>query len=150
VNKIRPRVRAWREADDSGASGITKRLLQHWGDTEQRDSNRRFFFCQLEAIETLIWLTEAPASEAVLRDGDRFRQDDLDGHADCVAGSQQSYVSTGLAFLEEYSADCAGADREKQAASACPRNARQLLHGASNHPAQASKTSSGKDRLAAC
>jgi type III restriction enzyme len=65
VNQIRPRVKAWREADYPGASGITKRLLQHWRDTEQRDSNRRFFFCQLEAIETLMWLTEAPASERV-------------------------------------------------------------------------------------
>ena len=65
VNQIRPRVEAWREADYPGASGITKRLLQHWRDTEQRDSNRRFFFCQLEAIETLIWLTEAPESERV-------------------------------------------------------------------------------------
>jgi len=65
VNQIRPRVKAWREAGYAGASGITKRLLQHWRDTEQRDSNRRFFFCQLEAIETLIWLTESPASERV-------------------------------------------------------------------------------------
>src|SRR6516164_6920541 len=65
VNKIRPRVKAWREADYPGASGITKRLLAHWRDPEQRDPNRRFFFCQLEAIETLIWLTEAPVSERV-------------------------------------------------------------------------------------
>jgi len=65
ANQIRPRVKAWREAEYPGASGITKRLLQHWRDPEQRDSNRRFFFCQLEAIETLIWLTEAPASERV-------------------------------------------------------------------------------------
>jgi len=65
VNQIRPRVKAWREADYPGASGITKRLLQHWRDTEQRDSNRRFFFCQSEAIETLMWTTEAPASERV-------------------------------------------------------------------------------------
>ena len=65
VNKIRLRVKAWREADYPGASGITKRLLAHWRDPEQRDSNRRFFFCQLEAIETLIWLTESPASERV-------------------------------------------------------------------------------------
>ena len=65
VNQIRPRVKAWREADYPGASGITKRLLQHWRDPEQRDSNRRFFFCQLEAIETLMWLTESPASERV-------------------------------------------------------------------------------------
>lgn len=65
VNKIRPRVNAWREADYPGSTGITNRLLMHWRDPEQRDSNRRFFFCQLEAIETLIWLTEAPASERV-------------------------------------------------------------------------------------
>ena len=65
VNKIRPRVKVWREADYQGSTGITKRLLAHWRDAEQRDSNRRFFFCQLEAIETLIWLTEGPASDRV-------------------------------------------------------------------------------------
>jgi type III restriction enzyme len=65
VNKIRPRVKAWREADYPGASGITKRLLKHWGDLEQREDVRRFFFCQLEAVETLVWLTEAPESDRV-------------------------------------------------------------------------------------
>lgn len=65
VNQIRPRVKAWREAGYPGVSGITKRLLEHWNDSETRDSNRRFFFCQLEAIETLIWLAEAPDSEKV-------------------------------------------------------------------------------------
>jgi type III restriction enzyme len=65
VNQIRPRVKAWREAEYPGASGISKRLLQHWRDPEQRDPNRRFFFCQLEAIETLMWLVEAPASDRV-------------------------------------------------------------------------------------
>src|SRR6266849_585608 len=65
VNQIRPRVKAWREADYPGASGITKHLLKHWWDPEQRDSDRRFFFCGLEAVETLIWLTEAPAADRV-------------------------------------------------------------------------------------
>ncbi len=64
VNKIRPRVKAWREAGYPGVTGITKRLLEHWQDPEER-KNRRFFFCQLEAIETLIWLTEAPAADKV-------------------------------------------------------------------------------------
>ena len=64
VNKIRPRVDAWRAADYPGASGITRRLIKHWRDTEQREG-RRFFFCQLEAIETLMWLTEAPESDRV-------------------------------------------------------------------------------------
>jgi type III restriction enzyme len=65
VNKIRPRVHAWRTAEYAGGTGITKRLLKHWRDTEQREDSRRFFFCQLEAIETLMWLAEAPESDRV-------------------------------------------------------------------------------------
>ncbi len=62
VNTIRPRIKKWREQGYPGVTGITKRLLQHWQDPEER-KDRRFFFCQLEAIETLIWLTEAPEAE---------------------------------------------------------------------------------------
>jgi type III restriction enzyme len=64
VNQIRPRVTTWREAGYPGVSAITKRLLDHWHDPEDFEA-RRFFFCQLEAVETLIWLTEAPAAERV-------------------------------------------------------------------------------------
>jgi type III restriction enzyme len=64
VNKIRPRVKAWREDGYGGVTGITKRLLNHWNNPEERE-HKRFFFCQLEAIETLIWLIEAPESEKV-------------------------------------------------------------------------------------
>jgi type III restriction enzyme len=67
VNQIRPRVTAWREHPTNpyaGVTGITKRLLEHWYDLEERQEHR-FFFCQLEAIETLIWLTEAPQAEKV-------------------------------------------------------------------------------------
>lgn len=62
VNKIRPRIKQWRENGYPGVTGITKRLLEHWQDPEER-KDRRFFFCQLEAIETLIWLTEAPEAD---------------------------------------------------------------------------------------
>jgi len=64
VNQIRPRVKAWREAGYPGVTSITKRLLEYWHDPEEFD-RRRFFFCQLEAVETLIWLTEAPPAERV-------------------------------------------------------------------------------------
>jgi type III restriction enzyme len=66
-NKIRPRVKAWREHPTNpyaGVTGITKRLLEHWNRPEERE-HKRLFFCQLEAIETLIWLVEAPESEKV-------------------------------------------------------------------------------------
>ena len=62
VNQIRPRVAAWREAGYAGVTGITRRLLEHWRDPEER-RDRRLFFCQLEAIETLIWLVEASPAE---------------------------------------------------------------------------------------
>ena len=64
VNRIRPRVKAWREAGYPGVTGITKRLLEHWTDPEEFET-RRFFFCQLEAVETLIWLAEAPAADKI-------------------------------------------------------------------------------------
>jgi type III restriction enzyme len=63
INQIRTRVKIWREAGYPGVTGITKRLLDHWHDPEERPL--KFFFCQIEAMETLIWLAEAPASERV-------------------------------------------------------------------------------------
>lgn len=63
VNTIRPRVRAWRENGYPGATGVTKTLLEHWHDPEVRAY--QFFFCELDAIETLIWLTEAPYADKV-------------------------------------------------------------------------------------
>jgi type III restriction enzyme len=62
VNQIRPRIAAWRDAGWPGATPVTRRLLEHWNDPEER-ADRRFFFCQLEAVETLIWLTEASAAD---------------------------------------------------------------------------------------
>ena len=77
VNEIRPRVRAWREAGYPGVTSITRKLLEYWTDPEEFES-RRFFFCQLEAAETLIWLTEAGENEKVgldiPGDGGAFRK----------------------------------------------------------------------------
>jgi type III restriction enzyme len=60
-NRIRERIRKWRSGGYSGITGITRRLLEHWNDREQRPF--QFFFCQLEAIETLIWLSEASPAD---------------------------------------------------------------------------------------
>ena len=61
VNIIRPRVRKWRASGYPNCTGTTSKLLKSWNDKERRQS--RLFFCQLEAIETAIWLAEAPDSE---------------------------------------------------------------------------------------
>src|SRR5574342_8641 len=54
VNQIRNRVDSWRKNNYPGITGITKKLLDFWNDKDQRE--HQFFFCQLEAIETIIWL----------------------------------------------------------------------------------------------
>lgn len=56
VNAIRPLVDKWRESNYPGTSQSTKRLLNHW---RYRDE-RRLFFCQIEAIETIIFASENP------------------------------------------------------------------------------------------
>jgi type III restriction enzyme len=64
INEIRGHVDAWRSLSggaDWGVTPTTQRLLEHW-----RSSNfagQRPFFCQIEAIETLIWLTEVARSK---------------------------------------------------------------------------------------
>ena len=63
VNKIRNRVNEWRSNKYPGVTSVTKKLLEHWNDKNQR--TYQFFFCQLEAIETLIWLIEANETEKI-------------------------------------------------------------------------------------
>lgn len=57
INQIRGYVDAWRALPPSqwGVSHETERLLKHWRDPARE---QRFFFCQLEAVETAIWLAE--------------------------------------------------------------------------------------------
>ncbi len=58
VNLIRERLAQWRDAGYPGATRATLDLLAHW----RRDGRQhRLFFAQLEAAETVIYLTEARA-----------------------------------------------------------------------------------------
>ncbi len=57
VNEIRRRVKEWRKSGYPGTTRITKELLEHWNNPERE---RKLFFCQREAAETIIWLIEAP------------------------------------------------------------------------------------------
>ena len=59
VNEIRGRVDAWRAADCPGITSVTRTLLDHWRDRAPGVRDLPFYFCQIEAIETLIWWTEA-------------------------------------------------------------------------------------------
>ena len=71
INEVRQHVDQWRNLPNSNQWQVTPetaRLLQHW--RRHQFSGIRPFFCQVEAIETVIWLTEvAPRMSQV---GKRF------------------------------------------------------------------------------
>ena len=59
INSLRRHVDRWREIpnpNDWRVTPETARLLQHW--RHHKFSNLRPFFCQVEAAETFIWITE--------------------------------------------------------------------------------------------
>ena len=59
IGGVRQRLDRWRELPDPGSWQVTPetaRLLQHW--RSHRFGDIRPFFCQVEAVETAIWLTE--------------------------------------------------------------------------------------------
>jgi type III restriction enzyme len=58
VNQIRERVRSWREQGYPGVSRTTLELLQWWN---REGREKRLFFAQREAAETVIFLREARA-----------------------------------------------------------------------------------------
>ena len=59
INEIRQYVDTWRRLPNPAqwqVSPATQRLLQHW--RTHAFTGPRPFFCQIEAVETMIWLTE--------------------------------------------------------------------------------------------
>ena len=80
INALRRQVDAWRAIPDPARWRVTPetaRLLQHWRShrASSRSERHRFgdirpFFCQVEAAETAIWLTEV--APALGNEGRRF------------------------------------------------------------------------------
>ena len=59
INEVRALVEEWRSLPNPNQWQVTPetaRMLQHW--RHHQFSNLRPFFCQVEAAETIIWLTE--------------------------------------------------------------------------------------------
>lgn len=69
IPKIREEVNKWRDSNYPGVSETTKTLLHFWFKDEHRINDRpfKYYFCQREAIETLIYLFEVKKVRA-LRD----------------------------------------------------------------------------------
>jgi len=71
VNTLRGFVREWRENEYPGASKTSRTLLHYWFERTHRipgpngDAEFRYYFCQREAIETLIYLKEVRKTDRV-------------------------------------------------------------------------------------
>jgi type III restriction enzyme len=59
VNLLREDVKRWRKNEYRNATPVTRQLLAHWA---RSDRIRRLFFCQMEAVETVIYINEILAS----------------------------------------------------------------------------------------
>ena len=102
VNLLRQDVGRWRESGYRGASKITKDLLQHWRDPKRgpQSGSRRLFFCQLEAVETIIYLAELRMPGKSGRTGfQRFELSDVD-LARLLAGERPSFAPLDSDFAQ--------------------------------------------------
>jgi type III restriction enzyme len=69
VNLIRERVAQWRRGGHVGTTSTTSRLLSYWTDPERV---KKLFFCQIEAVETAIYI-----AEVARKYGDAWIENDL-------------------------------------------------------------------------
>src|ERR1017187_2405218 len=94
VNALREDVRKWREAGYPGATNVTRDLLRHWART---DRGRRLFFCQIEAVETIVYLQEIRFPGKVgIRGNPKLGKEDLNR---MLAGQRPSFSNPGQDFF---------------------------------------------------
>jgi type III restriction enzyme len=55
INRIRERVDLWRRSGWKGVTPTTRKLLEYW---TKEDREKPLFFCQIEAVETAIYIGE--------------------------------------------------------------------------------------------
>jgi type III restriction enzyme len=88
AQNLRHKVKEWREIEYAGASDTTRELLQYWFERdhliETPDGGRvpfSYYFCQREAIETLIYLYEVRRKQSLASIVEEFSGDDSLGLA---------------------------------------------------------------------
>lgn len=79
INAIRERVDLWRKQGYPDITPVTRSLLEYW---QRPDREQRRFFCQIEALETLIYLTEAAT-----KSGDAHLLNKIRAHLDTAGTS---------------------------------------------------------------
>jgi len=102
INQLRPRIDQWRALPnprDWHVTPETQCLLEHWRHHDFADV--RPFFCQVEAIETIIWLTEVAPND---RQGRSFLEHLANANRD--ANPELTRVALKLATGAGKTTDC--------------------------------------------
>jgi type III restriction enzyme len=69
INTVRERIGLWRKGGYTGITKTTARLLEYWTNP---DRENKLFFCQIEALETIIYI-----AEVAKKYGDAWIENDL-------------------------------------------------------------------------
>lgn len=92
VNELRVRLDVWRKRGRPGTTAVTRRLLEYW---TAPDRDRPLFFCQVEALEAVVYLTECAAKQG---DGwalDRVRQANAGANPELFRTAMKMATGTG-------------------------------------------------------
>ncbi len=95
VNRLRKDVRRWRESGYRGVSAVTRELFAYWFDPERA---RRLFFCQREAIETIVYLLELGLANRLASTGFKTFEVDAGALENLVAGERPPFVDAATEF----------------------------------------------------
>ena len=78
INRIRERVKQWRTGGYVGCARTSERLLAYWNNPERE---KKLFFCQREALETAIYITEVASGfgDAWIENELRKENEDFNG-----------------------------------------------------------------------
>lgn len=83
VNKLRDDIRNWRRSNYRGASKVTRELFEYWF---SQDRHRPLFFCQREAVESIIYLLEIAIPGRLAATGYRKFEVDAESLAKLLRG----------------------------------------------------------------
>lgn len=90
VNRLREDVKHWRGSNYRGATTVTRDLLTYW---RSESRSRRMFFCQIEAIETLIYLLEIGIPGRLAKTGYQKFAVDADLLATLLRGDRPDFAA---------------------------------------------------------
>ncbi len=90
INRVRFQVQVWRKGGYTGITKTSRQLLEYWNSPERE---RKLFFCQIEALETAIYITEVAS-----KFGDAWIQNtlkDANGNANPLLDRMALKMATG-------------------------------------------------------